>query len=72
MFCKEHGGQIAEPRDKLENELLLSLLPYDAYYWIGLTDLADEGVLYGGGTVMLRDIQIGMMANPTMMETKTV
>jgi len=42
-FCKDLGGYLAEPRTEKETEYLELIFSPEKNYWIGLTDLADEG-----------------------------
>jgi len=42
-FCKEHGGFLAEPRTPEETNLIELLVLPEEDYWIGLTDVAEEG-----------------------------
>lgn len=43
MVCKENGGILAEPRTAEETELLNHFCQEGSYYWIGLSDLVEEG-----------------------------
>merc|ERR1712126_126252 len=43
MLCKQSGGMLAEPRSAAETELIDQFCLSDGYYWIGLTDLVEEG-----------------------------
>jgi len=42
-FCKQIGGHLAEPRTQEETQYLETILSEGRNYWIGLTDLANEG-----------------------------
>jgi len=47
-FCKTHGGFLAEPRTEEETHLIELFVMPEENYWIGLTDLADEGAFVWG------------------------
>ena len=44
QFCWEAGGYLAELLSSEEEARLNAILAKDIDYWIGLTDLAHEGV----------------------------
>jgi len=47
-FCATHGGFLAEPRTAEETNLIELFVMPEGNYWIGLTDLADEGAFVWG------------------------
>ena len=44
QFCWENGGWLAELFSSEEETRVDDILPVDLDYWIGLTDLASEGI----------------------------
>lgn len=42
-FCAENGGILAEPRSKEESQAINGFISKGWQYWIGLTDLSEEG-----------------------------
>jgi len=47
-FCKTHGGFLAEPRTQEETNLIELFVKPDKNYWIGLTDIGEEGAFVWG------------------------
>merc|ERR1712154_292070 len=59
LFCRQNGGDLAEPRSAEETALINEFLLYGQYYWIGrnlgfkmtllrLTDLKEKGIFLWG------------------------
>ena len=44
QFCWSHGGYLAEINSQEEDEMLDEVLLHEVEYWIGLNDLASEGM----------------------------
>lgn len=42
-FCAIQGGSLAEPRSSTQTEYINSFINPDYHYWIGLSDLVQEG-----------------------------
>ena len=46
QFCWGHGGHLAEFSTENKESLIDLYLPEHIWYWIGLTDETEEGILY--------------------------